>query len=189
MLKQSLVITGRDRIEPILKACTTCRIAMIADGKPYVVPMVFGYRWDDDGLTLYFHSGLRGRKIESLRRDPRICFEMDIEGELMGSGSVANRYSRAFSSIVGEGVVEFAKDLEERKAGFSYIMEHQTGRRDFSYENAYLSITEVLRLRVTHFKATEKSLPAPAVDPAWGRADPQRERQETDEPVFTEDDG
>ena len=50
MLKQSLVITERSEIESILKSCTTCRIAMISDGKPYVVPMVFGYRWDSEGL-------------------------------------------------------------------------------------------------------------------------------------------
>ena len=189
MLKQSLVITGRSEIESILKSCTTCRIAMISDGKPYVVPMVFGYRWDSEGLFLYFHSGLRGRKIEALRKDPRLCFEMDIEGELMGSGSVANRYSRAFSSIVGEGEVIFAGTLEERKAGFAYIMEHQTGRRNFTYENAYVSVTEVLRLRVTQFKATRKSLPARPMVSYEDYRDPQQELCGPGEPVFTEDDG
>ena len=62
MRRKDREITGRENIEPILRACKTCRVAMIADGAPYVVPLNFGYTWDDDGLTLYFHSGLRARR-------------------------------------------------------------------------------------------------------------------------------
>ena len=54
MRRKDREITGRENIEPILRACKTCRVAMIADGAPYVVPLNFGYTWDDDGLTLYF---------------------------------------------------------------------------------------------------------------------------------------
>ena len=50
------------------------------DGWPYVIPMNFGYTWDEDGLTLYFHGGVKGKKIDSLGADPRICFELDCEG-------------------------------------------------------------------------------------------------------------
>ena len=79
MRRKDREITGRENIEPILRACKTCRVAMIADGAPYVVPLNFGYTWDDDGLTLYFHSGLKGKKIDALRADPRVCFELDTE--------------------------------------------------------------------------------------------------------------
>lgn len=88
------------------------------DGWPYVIPMNFGYTWDEDGLTLYFHGGVKGKKIDSLRADPRICFEMDCEEGLTGEGDLACRYSYAFSSIVGYGKVEFAKDNEEKRQGF-----------------------------------------------------------------------
>lgn len=165
MVKHNLILTQREDIEEILQKCTTCRIAMIVEGRPYIIPMVFGYRWDNEGLTLYFHCGLRGLKNRGLRENPLICFEMDIEGELMGSGPVANRYSRAFSSIVGEGRVEFASDLDERRRGFAYIMRHQTGRDDFIYENAYLAVAEVFRLRVENFRATRKLPPAPGFEP------------------------
>lgn len=160
MLKQSLVLTKREDIETILQGCKTCRIAMVDEGRPYIIPMVFGYRWDGADLVLYFHCGLRGRKNRALRNNPQVCFEMDIEGELIGSGEVANRYSRAFSSLIGEGKVEFAQDLEQRRQGFEYIMRHQTGRGDYTYMDAYLAIAEVFWVRADSFKATRKLPPA-----------------------------
>ena len=53
MRRKDREITGRENIEPILQACKVCRVAMTGtDGWPYVIPMNFGYTWDEDGLTL-----------------------------------------------------------------------------------------------------------------------------------------
>ena len=89
--------------------------------------MNFGYTWDEDGLTLYFHGGVKGKKIDSLRR-PRICFELDCEEGLTGEGDLACRYSYAFFVHRGYGKVEFAKDNDEKRRGLDIIMQHQTGR-------------------------------------------------------------
>ena len=68
MRRKDREITGRENIEPILQACKVCRVAMTGtDGWPYVIPMNFGYTWDEDGLTLYFHGGVKGKKIDSER--------------------------------------------------------------------------------------------------------------------------
>ena len=115
MRRKDREITGRENIEPILQACKVCRVAMTGtDGWPYVIPMNFGYTWDEDGLTLYFHGGVKGKKIDSLRADPRVCFEMDCEEGLTGEGDLACRYSYAFSSIVGYGKVELCKGIMTR---------------------------------------------------------------------------
>ena len=157
MRRKDREITGRDNIEPILKACRTCRLAMTGtDGLPYVIPLNFGYTWEEDGLTLYFHGGVKGKKIDSLRADPRVCFEMDCEQGLMGEGDLACRYSFAFSSIVGYGSVEFARTIEEKRQGFDIIMQHQTGRDGWSYTEAALSVTEVFRVRADSFEASRR---------------------------------
>ena len=68
MRRKDREITGRENIEPILQACKVCRVAMTGtDGWPYVIPMNFGYTWDEDGLMLYFHGGVKGKKIDSLK--------------------------------------------------------------------------------------------------------------------------
>ena len=158
MRRKDREITGRENIEPILRACKTCRVAMIADGAPYVVPLNFGYTWDDDGLTLYFHSGLKGKKIDALRADPRVCFELDTEQGVTGEGDIACRYSFAFSSIVGYGSMECAKTPDEKRKGFDIIMQHQTGRSGFVYNDASLSVAEVFHVRADSFEASRKTL-------------------------------
>ena len=74
------LVNGSGQIGAILDECKTCRIAMADEGSPYVVPLSFAYRFDGETLTLYFHSAKEGRKIEILRKNPAVCFEISSEG-------------------------------------------------------------------------------------------------------------
>lgn len=156
MRRKDREITGRENIEPVLQACKTCRLAMTADGMPYVIPLNFGYTWDETGLTLYFHSGVKGKKIDALRADPRVCFEMDTEMGLTGEGDLACRYSFAFASVVGYGSIQFAQNNEEKRRGFDIIMQHQTGRGGWSYTDAALSVAEVFWVHADSFEGSRK---------------------------------
>lgn len=158
MLRRELEVKGKENIEKILKKCCTCRIAMIADEKPYILPMVYGYDWNDEDLYLYFHCGLKGRKNAALKQNPVICFEMDIEGGLIGEGGPAHKHSRAFSAVIGEGTIEFAKNSAQKRIGFDYIMKHQTGKADWDYNESYLATTEVFRIHVTKITGSHKSM-------------------------------
>jgi len=174
--RKDLEVTGKENIDPILQACRVCRIAMISEGKPYILPMVFGYEWEGERLVLYLHCGLKGRKNDALRSCPQTCFEMDREEGLIGEGGPAHRHSRAFSCIIGEGAVEFAENNDQRRYGFDRIMEHQTGRSGWSYVDAYLATTEVLRIRADSFQASQKKMPQRQAPPA----DPERYALEED---------
>ena len=154
MRRKDREITGRENIEPILRACKTCRVAMIADGAPYVVPLNFGYTWE-----VYSSDSIgSSEKIDALRADPRVCFELDTEQGVTGEGDIACRYSFAFSSIVGYGSMEFAKTPDEKRKGFDVIMQHQTGRSGFTYNDASLSVAEVFHVRADSFEASRKAL-------------------------------
>ncbi|HJO06699.1 MAG TPA: pyridoxamine 5'-phosphate oxidase family protein, partial [Chloroflexota bacterium] len=62
MRRKDRAITDPAAIEKILRRADVCRVGMIADGEPYVVPLNFGYR---DG-KVYFHSFSSGRKIDAI---------------------------------------------------------------------------------------------------------------------------
>ncbi len=69
-----------DEIEALLHRAVIGRIACCAhgatgDGRPYLVPLAFGY----DGTNIYAHSG-PGRKLDFMRAEPKVTFEVD-EGE------------------------------------------------------------------------------------------------------------
>ena len=71
-------------IRAILDRCQVCRLALWDEEGPYIVPMSYGYRWDEGGLKLYFHCAGEGRKLDALLRDPRAAFEMDADYAVVG---------------------------------------------------------------------------------------------------------
>jgi len=73
-------------IESIISRTNVCRLAMCDEGLPYVVPLCFGY----EKGALYFHSATVGRKLEILKKNPKVSFEMDIDWELVRSSDRCN---------------------------------------------------------------------------------------------------
>lgn len=159
MRRVELEIKEKDQIENILKNTNTIRLGVIADGMPYIIPLVFGYSWNDENPHFYMHSGMSGRKKQGLYDGARVCFEIDIEGPLMPSRTnYANNFSREFCCIMGEGVLHYAVNADEKKDYFKYIMQKQTGRFDYDFQAGWLSLTEVFRLDVDVLSASQKGM-------------------------------
>ena len=68
-------VTDRSEVDAIILKASICRLGLVDEGKPYIVPMNFGY----DGECLYFHCAREGRKIDVLRRSPEVCFELEVD--------------------------------------------------------------------------------------------------------------
>ena len=64
----------REECEALLTRSSLGRLACARDGQPYVVPISFSF--DPDGRYLYSFSTL-GQKIQWMRRNPRVCVEVD----------------------------------------------------------------------------------------------------------------
>ena len=114
----------------VLKTCKICRIGTADDAGMMLVPMNFGYEVSGEDVMLYFHTGLEGRKLRALRKDPRVCFEVDDKGELVCLGDRENpcKYSYVIHSAMGTGLMEFVEAPEEEKLALEKIVLHQTGR-------------------------------------------------------------
>ena len=101
----------------------------MADGNlPYIVPMSFGYRFLNDGiLELFFHSAHEGRKIDILKKNSTVCFEMTNEGEPIFTEAPCNS-GYYFSSVIGYGKAYFIEDTGEKCRALSILFRHQTGK-------------------------------------------------------------
>ena len=73
MRRKDKEITDIKEIEEIIKKADCCRIALVDNDEPYIVPVNFGYERN----TLYFHGALEGRKAEIIRKNNNICFELN----------------------------------------------------------------------------------------------------------------
>jgi uncharacterized protein len=123
-------ITNKLEIEEILKRIEVCNLAMSDAGKPYVIPMNFGYT---DGV-LYLHSAPVGKKMDILIKNPQICVSFYSDAVLnIRNECVACSYSMKFRSILMSGCVFFIEDIDEKKAAMNVIMRQYSGRNDFDY--------------------------------------------------------
>ena len=103
MRRHDREITDSREILSIVNECKVIRLAMLDEqGLPYIIPLNFGYRFADGVFTFYCHSAREGRKLELLRRDPRVSFEMDCRGELQ-SADHACGYGYYYASVIGSG--------------------------------------------------------------------------------------
>ena len=67
----------------ILDQCKVCRVALQDKQGLYLVPLNFGYQYEDGHLILYFHSAKSGRKIDALQENSAVAFEMDCAHRLI----------------------------------------------------------------------------------------------------------
>jgi nitroimidazol reductase NimA-like FMN-containing flavoprotein (pyridoxamine 5'-phosphate oxidase superfamily) len=61
-----------DEIDEILRSEILARIACVANGWPYIVPVTYVY----DGASVYIHSA-EGLKLRAMREEPRVCIEVE----------------------------------------------------------------------------------------------------------------
>lgn len=152
MRRKEREVTERSEIVKILDACKIVRIAMIDDGRPYLVPLNYGYRFDEGELTLTFHSAKSGRKIDILTSNPHVCFEMDCDHALI-EGNVACDFGFAFSSIIGTGNVTFLCNTADKREALLLLMKTQTGRDDFTFSEKHVDAVTVFQIVTRDFSA------------------------------------
>jgi uncharacterized protein len=144
MRRKEREITGIDEIEAIISRCDVCRIALADDNIPYIVTMNFGYSGGAD-KKLFFHSASDGRKIDMIRKNNYVCFEMDADHNLK-SGREACDFSMKYSSVVGWGDIFIVNDDEGKREGLNSIMYHYTDCTEFTYKQDVFNKTTLLKL-------------------------------------------
>lgn len=65
MRRKDREITDFNEIMKIIDKCDTCRLALIDEEYPYIVPLNFGVDVVDGQVYFYFHSANQGKKIRS----------------------------------------------------------------------------------------------------------------------------
>jgi nitroimidazol reductase NimA-like FMN-containing flavoprotein (pyridoxamine 5'-phosphate oxidase superfamily) len=141
----------------IISKCKVCRLAMTDGNTPYVIPLNFGYEYTDEILTLYFHGAGEGMKIDILKKNPSVCFEMDCEHQLI-EADTPSAYSYAYASVIGFGSVMFIEEPREKSAALNVLMKHQMGKGDFVFTERELARVCVYKVRAESF--TGKRRPA-----------------------------
>ncbi len=141
MRKTDREITDICEILAIIKKGKICHIAIVDNGKPYVEPMSYGFGYEKGSLTFYFLSPKEGRKIDVLRKNPDVSFDICVEKEIVIDRENACRSGRFYESVIGFGHVEFIEDIPAKCKALTYLMSHQSNGQSFEFdENATSSV-------------------------------------------------
>ena len=95
---------SRDEAERFLKEHPYGRLGLCLEGEPYVVPVAYGY---EEG-KIYFHSARQGRKLDFIRGNSRVCFQVD-------------EWRKGWGSVICYGRVELREDVAAKKKCFELL--------------------------------------------------------------------
>lgn len=152
MRRKDRQVQDLNEIKAILESANIMHLGMTENGKPYVLPLNYGYELEENCLRLYFHSAVSGRKIDILKNNPDVFCEIASEHGVYGEGEEACVYGYHFASVMGEGKAEILKEHDEKLTALERIMERQTGRAGYVYEMA-LDKVAVVKITIKAFTA------------------------------------
>jgi hypothetical protein len=142
MRRREQEITDVAELRRILRDARVCRLAMVDGDRPYLVPLTFAL----DGDDLVLHSAGAGRKLDLLRRNPAVCFEVE-EGVELAPAATACDFTMRYRTVIGAGQVEFVEDPAER-ARLLALFGPRYGAPPGLPPDVEVRRTRVLRIRV-----------------------------------------
>lgn len=154
MRRKDREIEAREDLLHILNECKVIRVAMHDGEEIYLLPMNFGYTYEQDKLVFYLHAAQKGKKIDLLRENPRVAFEMDRGHELI-DGQTACEYGFKFASIVGKGRAELVEELQEKIKALEILMKCQTGKA-FKINEKMASAVAVIKIIAVEFSGKSR---------------------------------
>jgi len=143
MRRKEKEITERMPVDDIVHRALICRLAMCDGSQPYVIPLNFGY----DGKALYFHCAREGKKLDILKKNNRVCFEVDVDHEVVKGESPCD-WSMKAKSVIGFGTAVLLEAPEEKRKALDIIMAHYGAKPPFSYKDKGLEKALVIKVRI-----------------------------------------
>jgi len=143
MRREDKQIKDKTIIESVMKEAIVCRIGLSEDNIPYVIPMNFGFKDN----YLYLHSANKGKKIDILRKNSRICFEVDIKHEIVKSEMSCN-WSMKYYSVIGFGRAYLVNSFDEKRVALDIIAEKYSGKASLKYPDSEINKIEIIKVEI-----------------------------------------
>lgn len=146
MRRKDREITSRQEIDEIIRASKIMHLALADNNIPFLVPVFYAY----DGTALYFHSAQRGTKIEILKRNNNVCFEISQEHGII-EADIACDFEAKHKTVIGFGKATFIEANEEKIKVLNSIVAQFTEKK-FEFPKANLHSAAVIRIDIESIK-------------------------------------
>lgn len=146
-----LEIKSKQKVVEFLNQEHVGRICSIdKDGFPQVIPMNFVFLND----AIYMHSHTKGEKLENIKNNNKVGFEVDKELEFLPSyfthPTDASQADTLYISVVIKGIGTIVQDREEKTLALNALMEkYQPEGRYEKIQSDMAVVDEVAIIKVT----------------------------------------
>jgi len=130
MRRQDKQISDPGLIEKVMQKGTIVHIAMMDGNKPYQIPLNYGYKDN----TLYIHSARDGKKIDLLRANSLVHFQIETGVEVKNTDQ-AYRCGTNYECVMGYGQATIVDNPREKKIGADILMNHY--REEWGSQHRY----------------------------------------------------
>ena len=142
MRRHEKEINDQAEIEEVINNSLVCRLAVADENRPYIVPVSFGY----ENMIFYFHGAKKGKKLDILKKNLRVCIELDTGAEIVRNSKPC-LFGMNYKSVIAFGNVSFIDEPKEKKQALNIIMKKYSGR-EFLFDEAMLKATEVFMVKI-----------------------------------------
>ena len=142
MRRKEREITEESDIESIIKRSLVCRLGLSDGDKPYIVPLCFGYK----NKALYFHGASEGRKIDIIKKNQMVCFEFDVDTEIIEAENACH-WGMKYLSVIGFGKAVFLEGFDDKQKAIDIIMS-QYSDREFQFPDIAIERTAVIKVEI-----------------------------------------
>lgn len=158
LTRRERLVTDIDKVLDILNKSKVIHLGLVDGDEPYVVPMNYGYTYENEKLTIWLHGATTGRKLDVIRKNPKVFFEMECD-LIPFEGDVACKYGISYSSLMGKGIATIIEDSAEKQRALSILMKTQVDM-DFEFNEKLASVVGIIKIDVSEFTAKHRPLPS-----------------------------
>jgi len=116
----------KEETERLLGKHSHGRLGLCVEGEPYVVPVAYRY---SEG-AIYFHSPKRGKKLDTMKKNNRVCFEID-------------EWQKAWASVICYGSVALQDDFEAKRKGLELLAQQAISEERIESAPVYIGIIDI----------------------------------------------
>lgn len=146
MRRKDREIIDRTELDAIIGASKVMHLALADNNTPFIAPVFYAY----DGGALYFHSAQKGSKIEILKRNNLVCFEIsEFQGVI--PADKACDFEAKHRTVIGLGHTSFVEEPAEKTRVLHQIIARFTDQK-FELAEANVNATAVIRIEIESLK-------------------------------------
>jgi nitroimidazol reductase NimA-like FMN-containing flavoprotein (pyridoxamine 5'-phosphate oxidase superfamily) len=157
-------ITDKNEIEQILSSSMVGRLGTCANGIPYITPMNFIY--DKDTSKIFLHCANEGRKLENIRINPNVCFEVEEVKDVIVKQPTCGS-SVAYRSVIMFGSIKILSDSRTKNYALQKLAEKYAPQNPKTlFTDAMLNKTNVLEIEIKEITAKRSPVKPATIDPS-----------------------